>query len=63
MLGHWHALTQFLRIAGAPHDNNIAYAARGISDVMPGPGLCRVKMRSAPSAACGARSVPFTHAA
>jgi hypothetical protein len=27
MLGHWHALTQFLRIAGAPLDNNIAERA------------------------------------
>ena len=42
MRSHWTALTQFLRVAGAPLDNNIAYAARGISDIMPTPGLCRV---------------------
>ena len=27
MLDHWHALTQFLRVAGAPLDNNIAERA------------------------------------
>ncbi len=42
MLNHWTALTLFLRQAGAPLDNNIAYAARGITDIMPRPILCRV---------------------
>ena len=42
MLDHWEKLTLFLREPGAPLDNNIAYAARGISDAMPCPGLCRV---------------------
>ena len=42
MLKRWEPLTQFLREPGAPLDNNIAYAARGISDVMPTAGLCRV---------------------
>jgi transposase len=42
MRKHWPALTLFLRVAGAPLDNNICYAARGISDVMPPPDLCRV---------------------
>jgi hypothetical protein len=42
MSERWEPLTQFLRLAGAPLDNNITYAARGISDVMPPAGLCRV---------------------
>ena len=42
MLRHWDPLTLFLRQAGAPLDNNICYAARGIIDIMPTPGLCRV---------------------
>ena len=35
MLKHWTRLTLFLRVAGAPLDNNVCYAARGITDVMP----------------------------
>jgi transposase len=42
LLRHWKALTAFLRDTGAPLDNNATNAARGISDVMPIPGLCRV---------------------
>lgn len=42
MLKHWVPLTRFLSVPGAPIDNNICYAAHGISDVMPRPGLCRV---------------------
>ena len=42
MLKRWPTLTRFLSVPGAPLDNNIAYAARGISDVMPRAGLCRV---------------------
>ena len=41
MRKHWQKLTLFLRVPGAPLDNNVAYAARGISDGMPTPGLCR----------------------
>jgi transposase len=37
MLKRWEALTGFLRIPGAPLDNNTAYAARGISEIMPRP--------------------------
>ena len=42
MQTRWTELTQFLRVPGAPLDNNVTYAARGISDIMPPPGLCRV---------------------
>jgi len=42
MLKHWNELTLFLREPGAPLDNNICYAARGITDVMPTGRLCRV---------------------
>jgi hypothetical protein len=42
MLKRWQALTGFLRIPGAPLDNNEAYAARGISRIMPRSYLCRV---------------------
>jgi hypothetical protein len=42
MLKRWQTLTRFLSVPGAPLDNNIAYAARGISNVMPTAGLCRV---------------------
>jgi transposase len=41
LLNHWEALTLFLRESGAPLDNNAANAARGVSGVMPTPGLCR----------------------
>lgn len=34
LLKHWEPLTLFLRKAGAPLDNNAAYAARGISGVV-----------------------------
>jgi len=39
---HWSKLTLFLRQPGAPLDNNICNAARGIADIMPTAGLCRV---------------------
>ena len=42
LLRHWHKLTLFLRVPGAPLDNNICTAARGSANVMPTPGLCRV---------------------
>ena len=42
MLKRWETLTRFLSVPGAPLDNNICYAARGIIDIMPTPGLCRV---------------------
>ncbi len=41
MLKHWEPLTLFLRKAGAPLDNNICYAASGITNVIPTAGLCR----------------------
>jgi len=40
-LRHWKGLTAFLREAGAPLDNNLCNAARGITEIMPIPGLCR----------------------
>jgi hypothetical protein len=42
LLKHWIRLTLFLREAGAPLDNNAAYAASGIGSGMPRSGLCRV---------------------
>jgi transposase len=42
LLRHWRPLTTFLRVAGAPLDNNICTAARGSANIMPTPGLCRV---------------------
>jgi hypothetical protein len=42
LLRHWRPLTAFLRVAGAPLDNNIVTAARGSDDVMPTARLCRV---------------------
>ena len=35
MLTHWDPLTLFLRVPGAPLDNNICYAASGIANRMP----------------------------
>ena len=35
MLNHWEPLTLFLRVPGAPLDNNLCYAARGITEGMP----------------------------
>ena len=42
LLRHWRPLTTFLRIAGAPLDNNLCTAARGSAKIMPTAGLCRV---------------------
>jgi len=42
MLDRWDKFTLFLRLPGAPLHNNVVYAARGINDTMPRPGLCRV---------------------
>jgi hypothetical protein len=42
MLKRWEPLTRFLAVAGAPLDNNLSYAARGIRKIMPTAGLCRV---------------------
>jgi hypothetical protein len=42
MLKRWETLTRFLSVPGAPLDNNITYAASGITKVMPTAGLCRV---------------------
>jgi len=38
----WAELTLFLRQPGAPLDNNVCYAALGITDIMPTSELCRV---------------------
>jgi len=42
MLKHWTALTLFLRIAGAPLDNNICYADSSITNIMSPALLCCV---------------------
>ena len=42
MLKRWQTLTRFLSVPGAPLDNNITHAARGMTPVMPLPILCRV---------------------
>jgi transposase len=47
MLKRWHKFTLFLHKAGAPIDNNIAYAVHGIGDAMPRSGLCRVEIARA----------------
>jgi transposase len=47
LLKRWDKLTVFLRRPGAPLDNNICYAARGIANNMPRSGLCRVGVASA----------------
>ena len=39
---HWAALNRYTEDGRLKIDNNGAYAARGISAVMPRPGLCRV---------------------
>ncbi|WP_299163864.1 transposase, partial [Accumulibacter sp.] len=41
MQNHWQKLTLFLRVPGAPIDNNVCHAARGMTKVMPTAGLCR----------------------
>ena len=41
-LGQWNELTVFLNDPAVPLDNNVSNAARGIADVMPTAGLCRV---------------------
>jgi hypothetical protein len=38
----WPAMARYLEVAHAELDNNITYAASGISRVMPTAGLCRV---------------------
>ena len=38
---HWMPLTLFLRVAGAPLDNNLVNAADGINEGMPPARLCR----------------------
>ena len=42
MVDQWDGLTAFLENPWAPLDNNLVYAARGISVIMPRAGLCRV---------------------
>jgi hypothetical protein len=54
---NWEPLTLFLRKPGVPLTNNLAYAARGISKVMPTPGLCRVARQSPTAAPAGCREV------
>ena len=38
----WPAMARYLEVAHAELDNNLAYAARSIADIMPRPILCRV---------------------
>jgi transposase len=42
VLNHWTKLTRFLHVPGVPLDNNICYAAIGITNIMPIAELCRV---------------------
>jgi hypothetical protein len=41
-LGQWSTLPVFLEDGRVEIDNNLVYAARGITSVMPPPDLCRV---------------------
>jgi len=41
MQNHWSGLTVFVEHPWVPMDNNRAYAACGIAEIMPTPGLCR----------------------
>ena len=41
MQKRWSELTLFLRVAGAPLDNNVCHVADGMTRVMPRAGLCR----------------------
>ncbi len=42
ILNQWERLTLFCEAPGVSLDTNLVYAARGINEVMPCPGLCRV---------------------
>jgi hypothetical protein len=42
MLKVEEAFWTFIDVEGLEPTNNFAYAASGISEIMPGPGLCRV---------------------
>jgi transposase len=42
---HERAVLAFLGDVTVPFDNNLAYAARGISEIMPTSGLCRMAGR------------------
>jgi hypothetical protein len=41
-LGQWREFTVYLEEGRLEIDNNLIYAARGINEIMPPPGLCRV---------------------
>jgi transposase len=47
-LNHWEALTRFVKDGRVSPDNNLCYAARGISVRMPRARLCRVGDRTRP---------------
>jgi hypothetical protein len=42
LLNEYTALTGYLQSGTYEIDNNLVYAARGIDEIMPPPGLCRV---------------------
>ena len=48
MQNHWQKLTLFLRVAGAPIDNNVCHADIGMTNIMPTPGLCRFNVAPTP---------------
>jgi hypothetical protein len=41
-LKHWTPLTLFLRVPGAPLDNNLIHAGSGMNQGMPHPEICRL---------------------
>ena len=45
LLNHWEALTRFVDDGRLSLDNNLTDAASGITERMPRPGLCRIRVR------------------
>jgi len=52
LLRQWASLWTYVHRDGAVPSNNHAYAACGISDIMPRPGLCRVGLSGWPGRSC-----------
>jgi hypothetical protein len=47
-LNQWSTLTVYLTDGRVEIDNNLVNAARGINQIMPRPGLCRVPKNHSP---------------